>query len=125
MILDTPAAERTIPTKTAAVPWMIRPLSTFVKPILGPTIEKDRIERIGGNAEATNFFQNDTDEMEAIVRNRMGKDKASTVKNPSAQSVEFETTIPVIAPIGNATTSKNHDRISSPISLRKFRTLSP
>ena len=126
MILDTPAAERTIPTKTAAVPWIIRPLSTFVRPTtLGPKIEKDRIERIGGNAEATNFFQDDTDEMEAIVRNRIGKDRANTVKNPSAQSVEFETAIPAIAPTGNATTSKNHDRISNPISLRKLRTLSP
>jgi len=125
MILDTPAAEMTIPTKTAAVPRMIRSLSTFVRPALGAIIEKDRIERIGGNAEATNFFQGDTDEMEAIVRNRMGKDKANTAKNPSAQNAVFEAAIPAIAPSGNATKRRNHDRISSPMSRRKLRTLSP
>jgi len=125
MILDTLAAERTIPAKTAAVPRMIRPLSTFVRSTLGPMIEKDRIERIGGNAEAANFFQEDTDEMEAIVRNRMGKDKANTIKNPSAQNAVFEAAVPAIAASGNATKRRNHDRISSPVSRRKFRTLSP
>jgi hypothetical protein len=125
MILDTPTAERTIPTKTAAVPWIIRPPPIFVRPTLGPKIEKDRIERIGGNAEATNFFQDANDEIEAIVRNRMGKDKASTTKNPAAQNPGFEAAIPAIAPSGNATMRRNHDRISSPISRRKFRTLSP
>jgi hypothetical protein len=125
MILETPRAERTIPTKTAAVPWIIRPLSTFVRPTLGPTIEKNRIERIGGNAEATNFFQEANGEMEAIVRNRMGKDKATTAKNPAAQNAGFEAAVPAIAPSGNATMRRNHDRISSPMSRRKFRTLSP
>jgi hypothetical protein len=125
MILEMPAVARTIPTKTAAVPWRIRPLSTFVRPTLGPKTEKDRIERTGGNADATNFLQDDTDEMEAIVRNRMGGDKASTAKNPSTQSDVFEPAVPAIAPSGKATMRRNHDRISSPMSRRKFRTLSP
>jgi hypothetical protein len=125
MILEMPAVERTIPTRNATVPWRIKLLSTFVRPTLGPKIEKERIERMGGNAEATNFLQDDTDEMEATARNRMGKDKASTAKNPSAQSAVFETTVPAIAPSGNATMRRNQDRISSPMSRRKFRTLSP
>ncbi len=100
-------------------------LAAFAKSAAGHMIEKQMIERTGGNADAKNFFQGGVDEMEAIVRKRIGKENASTVKNPSAHNVVFETTVPAIAPSGNAAMSKNHDRISSPMSRRKFRTLSP
>src|SRR6266700_2093287 len=89
MILDTPPAERTMPVTIAAVPRTKSALAAFAKPAAGPIIEKEMIERTGGNADAKNFFQGDVDEMEAIVRKRIGKENASTVKNPSAQNVVF------------------------------------
>ena len=92
---------------------------------LDPKSEKEPIARTGGNADAKGFLHECIDEIEPIVRNRKGREKASTVKNPSAQSAGLEKTIPATAPKGNAKTSKNHDRISIPMSLRKFRTLSP
>jgi hypothetical protein len=125
MILDTPPAERTMPATIAAVPRMKSASVAFAKPAPGPIIVKEMIEKMGGNADARNFFQGGVDEMEAIVRKRIGKENASTVKNPSAHNVVFETTVPAIAPSGNATMSKNHDRLSSPMSRRKLRTLSP
>jgi hypothetical protein len=124
MILDTPPAERTMPATIAAVPRMKSALAAVAKPA-GPIIEKEMIERPGGKADAKIFFQGGVDEMEAIVRKRIGKENASTMKNPSAHNVVFETTVPAIAPSGNATMSKNHDRLSSPMSRRKLRTLSP
>ena len=125
MILDTPAAERTMPTTDAAVPRMKRALATSAIPTVGPMIRKETIERIGGNADAESFFHDGIDEIEATVRNLIGKENTSTMKNPSAQNVVFEAMAPAIAPRGSAATSGNHDRISSPISRRKFRTLSP
>src|SRR5712691_1128942 len=125
MILDTPPAERTIPTTMAAVPRKIRALVTLVRPALVAIIENEMMDRIGGSADATNFLKDGVDEMEAVVRKRMGKEKTSTAKNPSTHNVAFDATVPATAPSGNATMSKNHDRISNPISRLKFRTLSP
>jgi hypothetical protein len=125
MILDTPAAERIMPITKAMIPRIRRLVGAFATAGLDPKIENEAIARIGGNADANGFLQDGADEIEAIVRNRMGKENTSTVKNPSTQSIGFETTIPATTPSGNATMSKNHDRISIPMSLRKFRTLSP
>jgi hypothetical protein len=100
-------------------------VGAFDSPALDAKIEKEMIARIGGNADAKGFLQEWTDEIEPIVRNRMGRENTSTVKNPKAQSAGFEKTIPATAPSGKETTSKNHDRISIPTSLRNFKTLSP
>jgi hypothetical protein len=107
------------------IPRIKRVLGAFDSPMLDPKIEKEMIARIGGKADAKIFLQEPIDEIEPIERNRTGKETTNTVKNPSAQSVGFERTIPATAPSGKASTSKNQDRISIPRSLRKFRTLSP
>src|SRR5712692_9129465 len=125
MILDTPAADRTSPTTKAIIPRIKRASETPERPTPDLRAKKEKIARVGVNAEAENFFRGGIDEIEAIVRNRTGKEMTTTVKNPSIHSVGFETAAPAIAPSGKATASKNHDRISSSISLRKFRTLSP
>jgi hypothetical protein len=125
MILDTPAADRTSPTTKAITPRIKRASETPERPTPDLRAKKEKIARVGVNAEAENFFRGGIDEIEAIVRNRMGKEMTTTVKNPSIHSVGFETAAPAIATSGKATTSKNHDRISIPTSLRKFRTLSP
>src|SRR5690348_15322742 len=124
MILETPMAERTIPRRKAIAPRIITSLPTAT-PILDPMKENDKMEKVAGNAEAKNFLQDGIDEIEAIVKNRTGNDKTNTTRNPSAHSVTFEVKYPAMAAIGNATTRRNHDRISSPMSLRKFRTFSP
>ena len=85
----------------------------------------DKIARVGVNADAENFLRGGIDEIEATVRNRNGNEMTSTTKNPSTHNFGLEVAAPAIAPSGNATMSKNHDRISIPISLRKFNTLSP
>src|SRR5436309_2394177 len=125
MILDTPAAEIIMPTAKAMIPRIRRLLGAFATAGFDPKIEKETIAKIGGNADAKGFLQDCTDEIEAIVRNRKGKENTSTMKNPSTQSIGCETNIPATTPRGNATMSKNHDRISIPKSLRKFRTFSP
>jgi len=114
-----------MPTTNAVIPRTTRILGAPGSPALDPKSEKEPIARTGGNADAKGFLHECIDEIEPIVRNRKGREKASTVKNPSAQSAGLEKTIPATAPKGNAKTSKNHDRISIPMSLRKFRTLSP
>jgi hypothetical protein len=125
MILDTPTAERIAPTANAMIPRIKRSPGAFERPTLDPEIVRKTIANIGGRAEAASFFQDCNMEIEAIVRNRMGKENAKTKKNPFAQGVGFETKTPTIAASGRATKSKNHDRISIPMSLRKFSTFSP
>jgi hypothetical protein len=57
-------------------------LGAFDSPRPDAKIEKEMIARIGGNADAKGFLQDCTDEIEPIVRNRMGRETTSTVKNP-------------------------------------------
>jgi hypothetical protein len=78
MILDTPMAERIKPTTNAAIPRIRRSPEAFDSPM----IEKETIARMGGNADAKNFLQEFIDEIEPIERNRRGREKTSTVKNP-------------------------------------------
>jgi hypothetical protein len=125
MILDTPTAERINPTREAMIPRIKKLPEAFERPILDPKIVKEKIARIGGNADAKCFFHDCTDEIEAIVRKRMGRENAITAKNPAAHSVGVEINTPMTDVYGNIATSRNHDRISIPRSLRKFRTLSP
>lgn len=119
MIRDTPTAEIVTPMMKAIVPRIRRGLVG-----LAPVIEKARMARIGGIVDARNFFEDETVEIAAIVRNLVGREKASTVKNAATQSVEIETKVPIRAARGNARRSRNQERISIPISLRKLRTLS-
>jgi len=124
MILDTPAAERTIPTTKAIIPRVAIDSVIPEKPKPDLIVKKDKIARVGVNADAENFLRDVVSEIEAIVRNRMGKEMTSTVKNPATHNAVLETIVPATAPKGKATMRRNHDRISIPMSLRKFRTLS-
>jgi hypothetical protein len=123
IILETPNAERTAPVTNAITPRAVR-VGGMLAPSIEKEIAKESSDRVGGSADARNFFQEGIDEIAPIVRNRTGSEKIRTTKKPNAQKVVFATVVPTKALRGNTTTSKDQERISSPISLRKSRTFS-